>query len=97
MTTHKEAAAHYPVCEPFPCALDEEGRPAVRGMGKSFQDAQDRARALGLVRVGTSEVLTPRDTEQTFDGMILPGLSDDDKFPGITRWLGAVTLYYRPR
>lgn len=31
------------------------------------------------------------------DGVIMPALNDDGVQPGILRWLGDVTLYYRPR
>ena len=97
MTTHKEAAAKYPICEVFLAQLDAAGRVTFANMGTQFQKAKDRCAELGLVRIGASDVLTPRDVEQTFHGMILPGTPGSDAPQGITRWLGSVTLYYRPR
>lgn len=89
--THLEAAVLYPVAEPF----GAPGRPAIGDLGRAFVQARLRADALGLMRVvcdgdGDGYKAGP-------DGIILPGHTDAETFPGITRWLGAVTLYYRPR
>ncbi len=97
MTTHKEAAAHYPIREVFPAEVDNRGRVKTGNMGVQFRRAKDRCAALGLVHVCKDDAAPPQDSGQAFDGIILPGTPENDAPQGTMRWLGSVTLYYRPR
>lgn len=91
--THAEARASYPVREPF----GAPDRPTIDQWGRAFERAKARAMDLGLVHVRREGEINS-DTLTALDGVILPGLSDDDPpVPAIARWLGAVTLYYQPR
>jgi hypothetical protein len=90
--THAEASALYPLREPF----GAPGQPEVKDWGKPLRAAQRRAVSLGLA-------YTPQDGDTPVeadgpDGVILSGHADDGyAAPFHARWLGAVTLYYRPR
>jgi hypothetical protein len=91
--THTEAAALYPLREPF----GKAGKPEPGEWGQAFGDARDRADALGLSKV-EKDGRHDHGEAGGPDGVILPGLSDDDPpVPRLARWLGAVTLYYRLR
>jgi len=88
--THTEAQAVYPIRETFPAG----------DYGESFMLARERARALTLEHAAgvRQDGDTSPDAAGELDGVILPGASDDDPaVPRLARWLGAVTLYYRPR
>ena len=85
--THTEAQAVYPIRETFPAGH----------YGEAFALARDRAAVLKLEHTPRSDDPPPL-TGGELDGIILPGTSDEDPDrPRILRWLGAVTLYYRPR
>ncbi len=86
--THAEAAARYPIREEF------------RGEWGALLGAAKRR----VAEIGASVV--PRDggseaghamVNGGIDGVIVPALDDAGVQTGITRWLGDVTLYYRPR
>ena len=85
--THAEAQAVYPIRETFPAGY----------YGEAFGLARERAAVLKLEHVPRSDD-PPENIGGDYDGIILPGTSDEEpNRPRILRWLGAVTLYYRPR